>query len=138
MMSQTRQLIQEVAARRGVDPRKVAGKCRSQRVFYARIEVAKHLDARGYTTSMIGAVLGHDHTTIVYYLGRGKRKPKPEVDPRPAWHRPRIRHLGWFVKLRRPRRPRNLKRYLVPYAGADMTDYQWKERADAPVKAHSR
>lgn len=135
MKRQVHQMIIEVADRRHVDPALIVAKCRSEKVFRARAEVAKLLHAHGYSSCRIGRMLNHDHSTILYYLGHAKKRPKPEIDPRPRWRRPRVRHLAWLAKPRRPKKP---ELYLVPYAGADMIDYQWKERADAPVKTHSR
>lgn len=136
MRPATRKLIEEVACRRRVDPKKIVGRCRSQAVFYARVEVAKQLSARGYTTSMIGAVLGHDHTTIVYYLGRAKKRPKPEPEPKPArkqrWKPPRVRHVRWLTRAK----PTDPGLYLVPYAGADMTEYHWRKRSHAHTQDH--
>lgn len=42
----------------------------------ARVEIAKALDAAGWTSTMIGRALHRDHTTVLLYLGRlKKRKP---------------------------------------------------------------
>lgn len=120
MTPQARQIISMVAAWRGVDPRKIVGPCRNRRVVLARMEIARQLDARGYSTSRIGAILNKDHTTIVFYLGRGKKKPA-----KPRWRKPRIRHLC-FIKAKPP--PKMRKFYLVPYAGAYWPEYDWKER----------
>lgn len=137
MTPQARQIIREIAKEHGVDPARITGRCRVQRVFRARVEVAKRLRERGYSTTRIGAILNLDHTTIVFYLGSGKRKPSPlrvrPVKPpaRRRWHKPWIAHLkckGCHRCIRAGCWPR---RWLVPYAGADMTDYHWKERADA-------
>lgn len=127
MTPQAREIIMEVARRRGVDPEMIASKCRRSKIFYARIEVAKRLDERGYSTSRIGAVLGHDHTTVVYYLGRAQKRPKPEPEPKPGrkrkWRPPVVRHVRWLAT-----RPSNPGLYLVPYAGADMSRYVWRPR----------
>jgi hypothetical protein len=74
----------------------------------------------GYSTGRIGAILNKDHTTIVFYLGRGKKKPN-----KLRWHAPKIRHL-YFLKPKPL--PEKRKFYLIPYAGAYMPEYDWKER----------
>lgn len=125
MTPQARRIIHEVAAERGVTPAQIVSRCRRQKVFRARVEVARRLDARGYSTTQIGAALGHDHTTIVYYLGRAKKKPTPE--PPPRWRKPRIAHLSRCKRLPVPEPPKPRKRYLVPYAGAYMPEYEWRE-----------
>lgn len=127
MTPQARMIILEVAAARGIAPIKLVTKCRSSRVVQARIEVAKRLVARRYSSTKIGAILNKDHTTILFYLGWLKKKP-----PVLRWHRPRVLHLN--CRCRRcyfptPRRvlPPLAPRYLVPYAGWDY-DYHWQER----------
>ena len=138
MTPYARTVIKQVAASRGIDPRDIIRPNRTKKVFRARIEVAKLLDARGYSTPRIGAILKHDHTTIVFYLGRGKKRPGPEKPPkikaakipaRPRWHKPRIQHLkckGCF-RCKTVGERMHHRGYLKPYAGADMTEYQWKE-----------
>lgn len=128
MTAQAREIIWEVALRRNVSPSKIISSCRLRRVYRARIEVAQRLHERGYSSSRIGAVLNHDHTTVLYYLGRFKNKPSPEVV---RWRRPRIKYLT-LVKTLPPDEPptRFVKLYMVPYAGADPDD-RWKERPRA-------
>lgn len=117
-----RSIVDEVAAHYGLDPGLLISPCRVERVFRARIEVAKRLRAIGYSMPRIGKVLNKDHTSIVYYLGRGKKKPKP-----PKWRAPRVRHLSFNKQMRKP--PRTQRRYyLRPYAGAYWPEYEWKER----------
>lgn len=123
MPPQARAIILEVCTLRGVDPLKIVGRCRVKKVFRARVEIALALDARGYSSPRIGRILNHDHTTIVFYLGRGKKKPGPLI-----WRRPKVRHLRWV----RPDKAAKPKVYLKPYAGADWTDYQWKEMEIRP------
>jgi hypothetical protein len=118
-----RAVIEEIAALRGVDPNKIANPCRAPKVYRARIEVAKRLSDRGYSTTRIGQMLNHDHTTIVFYLGRAKKKPA-----RPVWQKPKVRTLCVIAQRRPP--PPVRKLYLKPYAGADMTEYQWKPREE--------
>jgi hypothetical protein len=123
MTPQARAIIDEIAAKHGVDPRKIANPCRITKVYRARVEVAKRLSERGYSTPRIGAILNHDHTTIVFYLGNAKKKPPP-----PVWRKPKVRTLYVTTRKKPPRPERKL--YLQPYAGADMTEYRWKPREE--------
>jgi hypothetical protein len=118
------QVIQDVAAEWGVDPALIAGKCRIKRIVCARVDAVKRMRARGYTTPLIGRQVSLDHTTILYYLGRSKNK-KP---PMPEWRAPKVRNLYWITPQKIVRAPPKMTRYLVPYAGADWTEYRWKER----------
>lgn len=120
-----RQIIAEVAARRGVDPRDILRACRKPKVFRARIEVAERLRARGYSSPQIGRCLNKDHTTVLYYLGLLSRKVSDEQKPR--WRKPHIRHLA-RIKMLPPPQPEERQLYLLPYAGAYMKEYHWKER----------
>ena len=120
MTPQARAVIREIAALRGIDPGRIIGYSRKEKIFRARIEVARALDARGYSTPRIGAILNKDHSTIVFYLGRGKKKPT-----KPRWRTPKVRHVC-FLKPKPP--PAKRKFYLVPYAGAYWPEYDWKER----------
>lgn len=120
MTPQARQIIREVAAKRGLHPLQIVSKSRTRRVFRARVEVAERLYARGcYSSTRIGALLGQDHTTIVYYLGRAKRKPKPE--PPPKWRKPHITFLFHYKPPIPPPPPRAKQKPggLIPYAGAE-------------------
>ena len=124
MTPQAKIIIKKVADERGVDVAMILSRCRVQSVFRARIEIAKRLSEAGYSANKIGKFLNHDHTTILFYLGRHSvKKPSAERPPKPprkrAWKPPRVRHLIWI---------RRQRHFLIPYAGADMTDYQWKER----------
>jgi len=128
-------IIKRVAGVHGVDPADITRPNRTQKVFRARVVVAKMLDRRGFSSPQIGAMLNHDHTTILFYLGRsGKRpsRPRPPRPPKPRakkrWGKPRIAHLkckGCRLCVTAPVR----RGFLIPYAGADMTEYQWKPRA---------
>lgn len=120
MTPRARAIIAEICALRGVDPRKIVSSCRVKKVFRARMEIAIRLHGCGYSTPRIGRWLNHDHTTILFYLGNGKKKPQ-----RPIWRAPKVRHVR-FIKPPPP--PKPIKFYLKPYAGADMTEYQWTER----------
>lgn len=121
MTPETRAILDEVAKLYGIDPAILLIKCRTRKVFQARREVAKRLDARGYSAASIGRILKHDHTTILYYLGRYDRQPTPGL----RWRAPKVRVL-YVIKKPRPPKPR--KRYLIPYAGADPRDYIFTER----------
>lgn len=117
-------IINEVATKHGVDRDLLVRRCRIRKVFRARVEAAQRLSVElKYSTPQIGRLLGHDHTTIVFYLGRLERKPSEPKPPRPPkkrrWKPPQVRHIRWVDKP---------KHFLKPYAGADMTDYQWIER----------
>lgn len=120
MTPQAREIIRNIAMLHGVDAALILSACRKQKVFRARMAVAKQLYARGYSTSRIGAILNKDHTAIVFYLGRAKKKPSPL-----RWRKPRIRTL-LVVKKKPPKEQQH--RYLKPYAGADFTEYKWQER----------
>jgi hypothetical protein len=134
MPAPARAIILEVAARRGVDPILIVNPCRRHAVFHARAEVARMLSARGYSALRIGALLNHDHTTIIFYLGTGKKRPSPERPPKKLrWKAPQVRHLRWIVKPASTR-PATPRAYLKPYAGADMTEYIWKPRDRATAR----
>jgi hypothetical protein len=129
MTPQAREIIREVAARRGIDPELITRPGRAKKVFKARAEVAQRLHERGYSACRIGRLLHHDHTTILYYLGRGKFRKV--LDLRQPWHKPRVRDLR--PRWKKPhvetlRRLHPSKLYLIPYAGADMTEYEWRPR----------
>lgn len=123
-----RQIINEVAETYGVSPEMIVSERRSLNLVAARKDIAEMLDARGYTSPQIGRALNRDHTTVIYYLGRAKRKARPAlIGP---ITKAVARGRGWRPPPKKETPPpasrRNL--YLVPYAGADLTDYKWKER----------
>lgn len=72
------QVLREVAKARGITVDKIISTCRLPAMVYARADVARQLDARGYTCPQIGAILNRDHSTIHYALGRGKKRLRPE------------------------------------------------------------
>lgn len=116
-----RAVILEIAALRGVDPLKIVNPCRVKKVYRARMEVAERLSQRGYSTTRIGRILNHDHTTIVFYLrGLTGKKPTPR-----KWRAPRVRTL---MLLKRPSRakpkPPPPRSRLIRYAGFDHTENQ--------------
>ena len=117
------QVIQDVAAEWGVNAALIAGKCRRSRVVCARIDAVKRMKAAGYSATKIGKQLGQDHTTVLFYLGRRKGRKPPE----PKWKAPQVRHQRWIKPRKEPQAPLR-SRYLIPYAGADWTEYRWKER----------
>lgn len=109
MTPQTRQIIDDVARSRRLDPIAILGKRRFQRLVQARIEIAKRLKSdRGYSHNRIAAILNRDHTTICFYLGGLESKPPP-VD---------------IVKVP-----------VVPYAGFDTSEKQdvYRPRKKQPV-----
>ncbi len=120
MTPYARTVINQVAALRGVDPHDITRPNRTKKVYRARVEVAKLLYERGYSTPRIGTILNHDHTTIVFYLGRGKKKPA-----QPVWRTPRIKTLYLIKKTKQKPSP---QRRLIRFAGFDPTDLQWITR----------
>jgi hypothetical protein len=125
-----------VARLHRVDPALIVKPNRTRRVYYARLVVAKLLWRRGYSSPRIGGMLGHDHTTILFYVGKLAKKPTSPKPPRPKppakkrWGKPHIAHLK-CKGCRYCIRPKQLRsKFLVPYAGADMRDYQWKPKAE--------
>lgn len=136
LTDRARAIVWDVALRHNVSPSLIIQHCRNKRVVAARIEVAKLLYSSRYSLPRIGTMLKHDHTTIFFYLGKGKKKPR--IGPAPTgWHRPRISFLHrarWLPpegepdRKRRPRRRRPKDRIrrppkvgprLIPYAGCD-------------------
>jgi hypothetical protein len=105
MRPSTRLLIEEVAARYGVKPADIIAHRYGKRLLAARVEVAKALEARGYTGPQIGAALQRDSTTAYYYLGRTTKQPqwiRPPTPPKPKVVKPKpqqprfpIRYAGW-------------------------------------------
>jgi hypothetical protein len=93
---QAREIIREVAKAYGICPLRIVSTCRrsSLPAYYARIEVAKRLRARGYSMYRIGAILNRHHSTVLYYLGKAHRKAAP-----PRWRRPRIRFLKSVLSI---------------------------------------
>ncbi len=121
-----REIIRVVAVEHRVDPGKVAGSCRTQRVVLARAEAARRLEATGYYTDEdIARFLRKDRTTVLYYLGRLGSMPS-----KLHWKPPTVRHLVWLHRPSLPPPPKVTVRYLLPYAGADVDRYVWKERPD--------
>lgn len=129
MTPQARAIIKEIAELRGIDPLLIVGRCRKVKVFRARVEVAKRLRARGYSSPRIGEMLNKDHSTVLYYLGHGDYKATL-----PRWHAPKVRHLRWLAPTRPT--PSRCRRYLIPYVGAD-SSYVWKERPHAAPQDHA-
>jgi DNA-binding CsgD family transcriptional regulator len=124
MTPQAREIIREVAERRGIDPGAITGPRRFQKLMLARVEIAHRLVARRYSLHRIGAILNRDHSTIFFYLGRSIKKPS-----KPKWRKPNVRDLCRLKSPKSPRPPKPVADYLTPYAGADMTEYVWRERA---------
>jgi hypothetical protein len=119
MPPRARGIIEEIAAQRGLDPRQIVTPGRKQKVHRARAEVAILLSQCGFSSPQIGRMINHDHTTVLYYLGRGKKRMRP-----PVWKTPKVRTLQ---VIRPDKPPKPTRKYLTPYAGADWREYQWKE-----------
>jgi hypothetical protein len=109
MRPSTRELLQEIAARYGVEPADLIAHRYGKRLLSARIEIAKALDARGYNGPQIAAVLRRDYTTVYFYLGRTRRPPK--------WLRPP--ELNVAKPKPKPKPPRTSGPRLIRYAGFD-------------------
>ncbi len=77
---QARDVIRRVAADFHIPLDLIMGKCRWRDVVLARAEAARRLRLRGYSSPKIGAMLGKDHTTILFYLGNGKSRLKLRPD----------------------------------------------------------
>ena len=138
MPPSARTAILQAAADHGVDAVLLAAPSRRTKIVRARLAAARALDALGYSSPRIGHFLNHDHSTILFYLGKLKKKPtrmllSPKVEEirKPRWRRPRIGHLrckGCFrCRVAQPAQSRVIRRnYLQPYAGADFADdYKW-------------
>lgn len=69
-----REILHAVADSHGVTPEDITQGDRSRNLMAARVEVAKALEARGYSGSRIGAVLQRNPTTVYFYLGRIQKK----------------------------------------------------------------
>jgi len=136
MMPETRSIIEAVAAETGVAVRRILSSSRVDCVVQARREVIRRLDATGrYSSTQIGIIVRRDHTTVLFALGRLEKKPS-----RPKWRKPFIGHVKcngcrfcsvtWPPKpvAKAPKQVARVRRYLVPYAGAD-ADYVLKRRA---------
>lgn len=121
----TYEIVSDVSARYGLSIGLIVGPSRAYRLVLARVEIAQRLHARGYTNAQIARVLHRDRTTVVYYLGGNKNRSPPK----PRWRRPRVRHLCWLKVEQPPKVLKEMRRqFLVPYAGADMTEYVWRRR----------
>lgn len=121
----TYEIVSDVSARYGLSIELIVGRCRAHSLLLARIEIAKRLRERGYKKAQIGRVLNRDPSTVVFYIGSGKRKPAKR-----RWRAPRVRHLHWTRSEPPPAAVKAMRqRFLIPYAGADMTEYVWRRRA---------
>lgn len=78
-----RQTLDDVAKLRGITVKMLVGSRRLQHLVHARADVAKRLYAHGYTAPQIGAILNRDHSTILYAIGRGKKRLRPEPEKVP-------------------------------------------------------
>lgn len=107
MTSPASDIVREEAAACGVSPEAVISRTKTDVLVYVRMQIARRLDEMEYSSPQIGKILHRHHATILFYLGRGKRKPPV---------------LRW-------KKPPTAKHYLIPYAGAYWPEYEWKERA---------
>lgn len=124
----TYEVISDVSAKYGVSIELIVGRCRAYSLALVRAEIAQRLHERGYRNSQIGRVLRRDPATVLYYLGGNKRRRPPGQ----RWHRPRVRHVCWLKVEQPPKVMKEMRRrFLIPYAGADMTEYVWRPRAHA-------
>jgi hypothetical protein len=123
----------DIAARRcGVEPADILSYRRAKFLVRERIAITRQLDARGYSSTRIGAILHRDHSTVLFYLGRGAKSPRTDRPGQP-WRTPKIKHIRWLVppmntvpvSYAKPFQPRP---YLIPYAGAHWPEYQWRVR----------
>lgn len=122
MTAQSRAIIREVAQRRHLDPVMIVSKRKHLKLMWARIEITKRLNACRYSTNQIGRILNRHHTAISYYLGHLKGKT-PTHESKQRWRKPQIVEFDSI-------KPK-VRRYLIPYAGADMREYHWQERPHA-------
>jgi hypothetical protein len=119
MTPQARAILREVAEKHGVPVEKIVVAGRVQKIFRARMEAAIRLDAEtGYSSPQIGRILGCDHTMILYYLGRLKRKPS-----KLRWKKPSVKDFHPNMGMKRG--PRSCPGQLLRYAGFDPNEYQF-------------
>jgi hypothetical protein len=72
-------LADDIARRHGLTFRQALARGRGPRgapAMAARIEIAHALDAEGHTSTQIGRWMHRDHTTVLLYLGRLKKRRK--------------------------------------------------------------
>ena len=95
MRPSTRELIEDVARRYQVEPGEILSRKKPRLLLAARIEIAKELEARGYYVSQIASVLGRNHTTASFYLGKlTSKQPRPKP-PKAMKPRQPLRYAGF-------------------------------------------
>lgn len=116
-MISPKDVIAEVCAARHIPIKELLGDARHDDVVQARKEIATRLAIAGHNINRIASELNRDRTTILYYMGI---KDGGIVKLRVRFRKPGV--------LDRYRPKKSGAKYLVPYAGADMKEYEWKER----------
>lgn len=66
-------IVSEAAADAGVSPKDILGQSRLRTVTEARKQCYRALSKEGYSSSKIGQMMGRDHTTVLYGIGRVKK-----------------------------------------------------------------
>lgn len=116
-------ILHQVAMERRLSVANLISPCRNDKLVRARAEVARRLRERGMPMQLIGAVLHRHHAMVIYYLRGNSRK----LSRQNGWHAPKVYewHAPVIAEIVVPPK----KRYLVPYAGAELHDrYVWVER----------
>lgn len=111
------------AAANGIDVARIFNRSRNKRVVWARRDIALHLFPLGASTVFLANFLNVDSSTVSYYLGHHGSRGIAKI----KWRAPQIRDET-PAELRKPERPSRSRQYLIPYAGADWSEYEWKER----------
>jgi hypothetical protein len=120
-MISPKDVIAEVCAARRISVTEMLGTTKPDYLVQARVEIATRLAMAGHNINRIAGELKKDRTTVMYYLGvrnNGGIKIRPSFKKHGVNDHHRLREAG--VK------------YKIPYAGADMREYQWKERGREP------
>jgi hypothetical protein len=114
-MISPKEVIIEVCAERHIPLAELLGTTKPEPVVQARKAIAIRLAAAGHNVNRIAAEMKKDRSTILYYLG------SRDVKLRARFSKPGTRDPD-----------RTKHQYKVPYAGADMREYVWKERGREP------
>jgi hypothetical protein len=117
-MISPKEVIIEVCEARHIPLAELLGTTKPDQVVQARKEIAIRLAAAGHNVNRIAGELKKDRTTILYYLGV---RDGGGIKLRSRFSKPGTRDPD-----------RTKHRYKVPYAGADMREYVWKERGREP------
>lgn len=83
----TRALIEEVAKRHGLTAGHIVSRCRERRIVVARYEaiIAVHRARPTMSSPQLGRMFNLDHSTVLYALGRTKRR-NSVLFPKEATH----------------------------------------------------